>query len=181
MIDPFKFTSVFLLAVILGACVSPKYVEKSTQESQIPYSFSHIRIQNQSMFDSINQADKYYSFQRLTKMSLSRKDTLTDWAHTFVQLDSVEKGIEVRYFLNDSLQDFYLLKGNWRYNFFKVKRRVKAKGIPPIFFFYNEKLSSIGYYKDSLTLHMSEVRAGMVVMISGGGYDNYSENYKVVE
>jgi hypothetical protein len=112
-------------------------------------------------------------------MSLSRKDTLTNWKETLIQLDSLERGLMVTFFLRDTLADQYFLKGRWKNNFFYAKRRIKAKGIPPFFFFYNEKLSVLGNYGTHLSLFQSDLRAGMILLLSAGGQDYYREQYGI--
>lgn len=85
----------------------------------------------------------------------------------------------VTFFLRDTLADQYFLKGQWKDNFFYAKRRISAKGIPPLFFFYNEKLSIIGNYDTHICLFQSELKTGMILLFSAGGHDYFKEQYSI--
>ena len=162
----------------MHSCVSWKKLNEVVKNEPPAQSFSSIRIYNYAVPDSI-ETYKYYSFYQLTKMNLSRKDTLSKWKETIIQLDSLEKGLSVSFFLGDTLADQYFLRGEWKDNFFYVKKRTKAKGVPPFYFFYNEKLSVIGKHDSELCLLQSEMKMGMILFISGGGEDYFHEHYTI--
>lgn len=117
-------------------------MEKKDQlirDEPIPQTFSSLRVCNYAIFDSVEVTDHYYSFYDLNKMNRLKTDTLINWRETVIQLDSLEKGLIVTFLLRDTLADQYFLTGQWKDNFFYAKRRIRAKGIPPVFFFYYEK------------------------------------------
>ncbi|MDF3026270.1 MAG: hypothetical protein K0S23_577 [Fluviicola sp.] len=171
--------TVISLVCLVSSCVSWKKIDQVIKGEPVPHTFSTLRICNYAIPDSIEQPHPYNSFYTLNKMSLSRKDTLTNWKETLIQLDSLERGLMVTFFLRDTLADQYFLKGRWKNNFFYAKRRIKAKGIPPFFFFYNEKLSVLGNYGTHLSLFQSDLRAGMILLLSAGGQDYYREQYGI--
>lgn len=167
-----------LSALLLQSCVSWKKLDKVIKNEPPAQSFSSVRFYNYAIPDSV-ETYKYYSFHQLNKMNFSRKDSLAKWKEIIVQLDSLEKGLSVSFFQGDVLADRYFLKGKWKDSFFYAKRRTKARGIPPIFFFYNEKLSVLGNYGTHLSLFQSDLRAGMIMLFSAGGQDNYRERYEI--
>lgn len=177
-----KYSLVFnwsLCALLFHSCVSLEKIDQAVRDEPPAQSFSSLRISNYSIPDSTETVYSYYSFHQLNKMSLSRKDTLYNWRETIIQLDSLEKGISVSFFLRDTLADQYFLKGKWKNNFFYAKRRIKAKGVPPFYFFYNEKLSVIGKHGSELCLLQSEMKSGMIMLFSAGGEDYFHEHYSV--
>lgn len=141
--------------------------------------FKHITFSNVSLYDSIGQEDRYYSFYELNKLSLSRKDTLKDWKHTTVTLDSIEEGLQITYTVDSSVVDNYTLEGKWKDNLFYAKTRRKAKGVPFIYFFFIEKSSAIGFYANYIRLYECDLKAGMILILSGGGPDRIIEDYKL--
>jgi len=168
-----------LVAIMLQSCVSWKKMNKIVEKEPPSESFSSIRISNCAVSDSSEKIYNYYSFYRLNKMSRSWKNTLYNWKETIVQLDSLEKGISVSFFLGENLSDQYFLKGKWKNNFFYAKRRIRAKGIPPLYFFYDEKLCVIGKHGTELCLIQSEMKCGMIVLFSAGSEDSFHEHYSV--
>lgn len=168
-----------LVAILLQSCVSWKEINKIVENEPPAQSFSSIRFSNCAIPDSSEKTDNYYSFHRLNKLSLSKKDTLYKWKETIVQLDSLEKGLSVSFFLGDNLADQYFLKGKWKDNFFYAKRRIKAKGVPPLYFFYTEKLSVIGRHGAEVSLLQDEMKMGMIVLFSAGGPEFSQEHYSI--
>lgn len=150
-----------------------------TAEETGATSFKHVSFSNVSLYDSIGQEERYYSFYTLNKLSLSRKDTLTDWKNVKVTLDSIQDGIEVTYSLDSTILDNYILNGYWKDNLFYAKTRRKAKGVPFIFFFFIEKSSAIGFYTNYIRLYECDLKAGMILIFSGGGPDRIIEDYKL--
>lgn len=169
---------IIFLVSLLSSCVSWKKLDQVIKNEPIPQTFSSLQIYNYAVPDSLEQTDRYYSFHTLNQMHFSKKDTLINWRETLIQLDSLENGLMASFFFRDTLADQYFLKGQWKDNFFYAKRRIKAKGIPPIFFFYDEKLSVIGNYGSHLSLFQTELKAGMILFFSAGGQDYYREQYQ---
>ena len=159
--------------------VSWKEINKLVEKEPPAQSFSSLRFSNCAIPDSSEKTYNYYSFYRLNKITLSKKDTLYKWKEAIVQLDSLKKGLSVTFFQGDQLADQYFLKGKWKDNFFYAKRRIKAKGVPPLYFFYNEKLSVIGRHGSEVSLLQSEMKMGMIVLFSAGGQEFSQEHYSV--
>lgn len=169
-----------LCALFIQSCVSWKKINRIVKNEPPAQSFSSLRISNYATRDSNETGNNdYYSFYRLNKITLSRKDTLSKWREVIVQLDSMEKGLTVSFFWGDILADRYFLKGEWKDNYFYVKRRVKAKGMPPLYFFYHEKLGVLGKQGSELALIQSEMKMGMIVLFSAGGENYFHERYSI--
>lgn len=173
--------SFFLLAILLHSCVSWKKLEQSIKNERQPQTFSSLRFYNYSITDSVKTTYPNYSFFDLNKkMRLSKKDTLVNWRKTIVQLDSLKNALSVSFYREDTLVEQYLMKGKWKNNFFYVSRSSKAIGIPPLFFFYDEKLRVIGNYGSELVFFQLKLKAGMILFISGGGKDYNRESYQTL-
>lgn len=174
-----KATFIHGLALALfSSCVSWRKLDQVMKDEPVPQTFSSLRIFNGAIPDS-TETDRGNSFYELNKMHCLKKDTLLNWKETLIQLDSLENGLMVTFFLKDTLADRYFLKGKWKNNFFYARRRMEARGIPPFFFFYHENLSVFGNYKTHLSLFQSDLKAGMILMFSAGGHDYSVEKYEI--
>lgn len=142
-------------------------------------SFASVRFSNGARADSLETTHRFYSFYELNNISLFQKDTLYNWKETVVQLDSLDKGLSVSFFLGNELASRYILKGTWKNNWFYARRRIQAKGVPPLFFFYVEKRSVIGKQGPEICLLQSDMKMGMILFFSGGGADYYHEHYSI--
>jgi hypothetical protein len=170
-----------VIVFLMSSCSSSRDLGEMINHEPESKSFSSIRICNYSISDSSEMKFQNQSFYQLTKkIRLSRKDTLTDWRNIIVQLDSLKNGLSVTFYLSDTLVDQYFLKGNWKNNFFYTKRRVKAVGIPPLFFFYEKKRSVIGSNGKQICLLQSQSKFVMALLIAAGGPENYRKQYQLI-
>lgn len=170
---------IIALCFLLFSCGTRKDLARMTAKEAGAKSFKHITISNVSLYDSVGQEERYYSFYTLNKLSLSRKDTLSNWKNVIVTLDSIQDGIQVTYTLDTTILDNYILNGHWKDNLFYAKTRRKSKGVPFILFFFIEKSSAIGFYTNYLRLYECDLKAGMIFILSGGGPDRIIEDYRL--
>lgn len=100
-----------------------------------------------------------------------------------IELEVISKRkIKAKYFSGGVLLKSKILKGIFKDGVFSVRKKVKVRGIPIIYFFYDEVKIIFGSSKNGdLIVSYGSSSFGNVLIASGGGETFYRERYERVE
>lgn len=119
----------------------------------------------------------WYQFQ-----ALGMKEKFDDWKRAEVKLDARNRRkIIATVYVKDVPIETKELKGKFKNDCFLVKRKIHVKGVPLIFFKYDEKFTMLTFdEKNRLMVHTKELQyGGFFVFLKGKKlYENYTYRQK---
>jgi len=164
-----KLIVAFVIICGCTSCLSTKTIEKTLPlNNQDKIEFSTGMYEN-CPFEGCKDYNR-----SLLANSTYRKvnhDTLNDWDDISVE---IKKGVEVlqlNFYRNDTLIIEHELKGKWKNNSFYSKRIVHPRGVPFVYYWYDERKTIFTWFENYMIISKGETRFGMIFIMNAGSSD----------